>query len=606
MDRLRDVLKTYWGYDDFRPSQREAVAAVMAQQDSLTVLPTGGGKSLCYQAPALLKEGMALVVSPLIALMKDQVDSLCAHGVSAACIHSALQPDEKRRIAGAIRRGEIKLLYLAPERLAQERFLSFLQQCSLSFVAIDEAHCISMWGHDFRPDYRVLGDLRKYFPQIGMHAFTATATPQVRRDIVRQLHLTDPCIAIGSFDRPNLFYRVEARIAQGVDQICAVADRYPGEAGIVYAIRRADVERLCVALRERGYDARPYHAGMADLLRRQNQDAFLRDEIRIIVATVAFGMGINKSNVRYVVHAALPKSLEHYQQESGRAGRDGLPAECVLLHHGRDYRLWENIIRASEEAGGDVALKKLKDMWNFCTAKNCRRIHILRYFGERTGRRRCDTCDVCLPQQALCDGTETSSVASPEEQETAGLFETLRELRRMLATERGIPPYQVFNDAVLWRFARQRPMSRSALRNTAGVGVQKARDYGKFFLHAIRTWVAAHPQSATTPPATVPSGIDTLILDLLQRGVSLQDTAEQLEQPLEYVGQLLQAWVADNGVTDPSSWIETSDFQQVQAAAYRANSWDADTVYSYVRGQVDFSTVAISLICLRNGEEKIK
>ncbi len=299
---LQHILKTYWGFDDFLPLQREAMQCVLGNRDSVVVLPTGGGKSLCFQAPAMCREGLAVVVSPLLALMKDQVDALTACGIPAAAVNSTLAADEKRRIAQQVESGQLRLLYMSPERLVVPRTIEFLQNQHVSFFAIDEAHCISAWGHDFRPDYRDLRLLRERFPTTAIHAYTATATEPVRQDIARQLGLRDANVLVGDFRRPNLQYHV-ARRQRGFGQLCSVIDRFRGQSGIIYCITRAEVDRTCAVLRELGYSALPYHAGMSDDDRIRNQEAFLTEQTDTIVATIAFGMGIDKSNVRYVVHA---------------------------------------------------------------------------------------------------------------------------------------------------------------------------------------------------------------------------------------------------------------------------------------------------------------
>ena len=407
---LETALHQTWGYERFRPLQREAMECVLNHRDSVVVLPTGGGKSLCFQAPALVMEGLAVVVSPLIALMKDQVDNLRGVGVPAAAINSMLRDDERRTIAADIRGGRLKLVYVTPERLVQERFLDFLQQSNVSFIAIDEAHCISQWGHDFRPEFRALGVLRQRFPNLGIHAYTATATPQVRGDIATQLRLRDAVFHTGAFRRPNLTYRVFPRenlLAQ-VDEVLA---RHPGESGIIYCIRRRDVDNLCAVLCQRGHKALPYHAGLDDNTRRDNQERFIREDADLIVATVAFGMGIDKPNVRFVLHAGMPKSVEHYQQESGRAGRDGLPSECVLLHAGGDYQLWRSFIEKDEGEGKDIALKKLGGMMDYCTKPSCRHRTLARYFGEQdstevSGIVSCGACDTCLCEIVSIENAE--------------------------------------------------------------------------------------------------------------------------------------------------------------------------------------------------------
>ena len=329
-DRLREVMGEYWGYDAFLPLQEPAMTAVLSGQDSLVVLPTGGGKSLCYQVPAMCLDGMAVVISPLISLMKDQVDALQACGVPAAFINSTLSASEKRNVAEDISERRLKLLYVAPERLSLQGLLDLLASVDVSFFAIDEAHCVSMWGHDFRPHYRQLSVLREQFPQSAIHAYTATATEQVRSDVCRQLGLRNPETLVGSFDRPNLTYRVERRNSL-LGQVMDVLDRHAEESGIIYCITRNQVDDLCSSLTAAGYSALPYHAGLDDETRDENQEAFTDDRCRTIVATIAFGMGIDKSDVRYVIHAGLPKSVENYQQESGRAGRDGLASRMLSV-----------------------------------------------------------------------------------------------------------------------------------------------------------------------------------------------------------------------------------------------------------------------------------
>jgi ATP-dependent DNA helicase RecQ len=393
---LVDILERYWGYTSFRPLQREAMDAVLARRDSLVVLPTGGGKSLCFQAPALVREGLALVISPLISLMKDQVDTLVGNGVPAACYHSALGAGEKARVAAGLREGRFRLLYVAPERLVGDGAAGFASLVGgrVSFVAIDEAHCISQWGHDFRPEYRQLAALRDRWPDVSLHAFTATATRRVRRDIVSQLGLRDPVELVGSFDRPNLVYRVLARSTLK-KQLQEILGRHRAQAGIIYCQSRREVDALASWLAESGMRARPYHAGLDDETRHRNQDAFLNEDIDIVVATVAFGMGIDRSDVRFVVHAGAPQSLEHYQQEAGRAGRDGLEAECVLVYSGGDFARW----RAVMEANGEWSPARqalMRDMERYASSVGCRHRRLVGYFGEEYSRPECGACDFCL------------------------------------------------------------------------------------------------------------------------------------------------------------------------------------------------------------------
>lgn len=404
--KAEETLRRVWGYETFRPLQQAAVAAALSGYDSLVVLPTGGGKSLCFQVPALCLDGLAVVVSPLISLMKDQVDALTACGVSAAFINSSQSAQEQREITQRVRSGQLKLLYLAPERLLSDRMLEFLGQSRVSLFAIDEAHCISDWGHDFRPEYRGLRILKDRFPQVPVHAFTATAAEQVRLDIVKQLGLSRAKVLVGSFDRPNLVYRmlpVDGRLQQVVD----VITRHRDESGIVYCISRKEVERVAGALNELGIKAVPYHAGMDEEARKQNQEAFIRDRANVVVATVAFGMGIDKPDVRFVVHAGMPKSIEHYQQESGRAGRDGLESECILLYSGADVAAWRRMLTPLDSQVQSGALRALSAIHNLCTSAVCRHRSLSAYFGQELACENCGACDVCLGELDQVDDPVT-------------------------------------------------------------------------------------------------------------------------------------------------------------------------------------------------------
>jgi len=396
---LSDALERYWGYTSFRPLQREAMGAILAARDSTVVLPTGGGKSLCFQAPALVRDGLAVVVSPLISLMKDQVDTLVGNGVPAACFNSSLTSERKSSVLANLRSGRLRLLYVSPERLVGdggENFLGLLANCHVSFVAIDEAHCISQWGHDFRPEYRQLGRLRDLLPGISLHAFTATATARVRRDIATQLGLIDPVELVGSFDRPNLVYRVLAR-SNLKRQLLDVLSRHRGQAGIIYCTSRREVDALAAWLREQHVRALPYHAGLEDDERSRHQDAFLEEDADVIVATVAFGMGIDRSDVSFVVHAGAPQSLEHYQQESGRAGRDGLEAECLLIYSTADFMKWRLMLERNGELT-DASRRLLGDIERYAASVACRNRTLVGYFGERYARNNCGACDYCLEE----------------------------------------------------------------------------------------------------------------------------------------------------------------------------------------------------------------
>jgi ATP-dependent DNA helicase RecQ len=396
---LEAILGHYWGFEHFRPLQREAIDAILDRRDSLVVMPTGGGKSVCFQAPALVGDapGIALVVSPLIALMKDQVDGLVESGVPAARLDSTTTPNERATTLASLAEGRLRLLYVSPERLVGEGGTGFqrqLTQWGVRFIAIDEAHCISHWGHDFRPEYRQLGGLRAAFPHASVHAFTATATERVRRDIIERLELREPLTLVGDFDRPNLIYRVRPRLDRD-RQIEECLQSHRGDAGIIYCTSRKDVDNLAATLSAAGHRALPYHAGLPDLERARNQDAFIDERADIVVATVAFGMGVDRPDVRFVLHAGAPKSLEHYQQEAGRAGRDGLEAECLLLYSSADFLKWRRMLEIDGELS-DAAVRHLRDMETYAAGMRCRHRALVEHFGQRYARSSCGACDWCL------------------------------------------------------------------------------------------------------------------------------------------------------------------------------------------------------------------
>lgn len=403
---MYSCLKRYWGYMEFRPWQEETIFSIMDNRDSLTVLPTGGGKSLCFQLPAMLRDGTAVVISPLISLMKDQVDSLKDMGIPADYLNSSQSPDTQKSVIERIRQGKVKLLYISPERLQGDWTLSLLKSVEVSFFVIDEAHCISHWGHDFREDYRNLGIIREEFQGIAAHAFTATATKEVQRDIVGQLRLDDPLINIASVDRANLTYRIEMRL-DTIPQITEVLKKHHGEAGIIYCLRRDDVDTISSRLNGLGFRNLPYHAGLSDETRHTYQEQFISEKVDIIVATVAFGMGIDRPDIRFVIHAAMPKSIEHYHQETGRAGRDGLPAYCYMFYAGSDFRVWSYFLEKSPH--NEVMRDKLKIIYNFCAQPQCRHKVFVNYFGQSYDKTSCGACDYCLGEMdAVVDSLEIS------------------------------------------------------------------------------------------------------------------------------------------------------------------------------------------------------
>jgi ATP-dependent DNA helicase RecQ len=403
---VTDALKRYFGFDAFRPLQEAIVGDVLAGRDVFALLPTGGGKSLCYQLPALLTGGLTVVISPLIALMKDQVDALTTAGIPATYLNSSLDYDEVRARVDGLRRGVYRLLYVAPERLTIPAFAADLERWNVCRFAVDEAHCISEWGHDFRPDYRRIAELRDRFPNVPFLAFTATATDRVRADIIERLALRSPAVHVGSFNRANLTYRV-TRKRRGPDALIAWLRARPDDAGIVYVASRASADDLAQRLAAAGIAALPYHAGLDAATRSRHQEWFIRDETRVICATVAFGMGIDKSNVRFVIHYDLPKSIEGYYQETGRAGRDGVPAECLLFFNYGDVAKFERFIEEKESEGERaVARAQLERMTRYAYSNDCRRRDLLAYFGETYTELNCGGCDNCLEPRPAVDATQ--------------------------------------------------------------------------------------------------------------------------------------------------------------------------------------------------------
>jgi ATP-dependent DNA helicase RecQ len=712
-DALRQILKTYWGFDDYLPLQREAMQSVLDNRDSLVVLPTGGGKSLCFQAPALCREGLAVVVSPLLALMKDQVDALTACGIPAAAVNSTHSLDEKRRIARQVEAGELRLLYMSPERLVSPRTLEFLQNQHVSFFAIDEAHCISAWGHDFRPEYRDLRTLRDRFPDSAIHAYTATATETVRRDIVEQLGLCDAEVLVGDFRRPNLQYRV-ARRQRGVGQITSVIDRFRGQSGIVYCITRAEVDKTCAVLTELGYSALPYHAGMSDEDRIRNQEAFLTERTDTIVATIAFGMGIDKSNVRYVIHVGMPKSLENYQQESGRAGRDGVEAECWLLNSGRDVMTWKRLLESVPDEARGAAAAALEKIERYATSVQCRHASLVEHFGQEWTYGPCNACDVCLgkleviddalivaqkilscvlrvgerygadyislvltgsrDQRILAAGHEKLStwgllsdfrrqdvrqwieqliaqgfackegeynivrVTDDGRQLLAGeiaptllrptkeaskarsgaaadswdgvdreLFDSLRQLRREVATERAVPAYIVFSDATLRDMARRRPSSLEQFLAVNGVGQKKAADFGEQFVEHIATYCqqsgVAMDVDAEPPAREAAANLSAGAIKsfpLFDEGLSIEQVAERMSRAVSTTLGYLEAYIRYRQVTDASRWIPISEVRQVETAAEEVGTQRLRPIYDALQGRIGYERIRIVIACLVN------
>ena len=407
------LLKDHFGHDQFRPLQEKAIASILAGNDAVILMPTGGGKSLCYQLPALALDGLTLVVSPLIALMKDQVDALRARGIAARCLNSSLSPEEARLARNEAQRGEVKLLYVAPERIAASGFQRFLGTIEVALVAVDEAHCISQWGHEFRPDYRNLGTLRELFPEVPFAAFTATATERVRRDIATELRMENPEFFVESFNRPNLTYAVRPK-RQSFDSLVALLREREGESAIIYCLSRRETESAAERLQGLGFRALAYHAGLDHEKRRAAQDRFASKDVLIVVATIAFGMGIDMPDLRLIAHYNMPKSVEGYYQETGRAGRDGLPSDCVLFFSYADKAAQQRFVREIEDpAERRQAHERLTRMVAYCELSSCRRRYLLNYFSDASldGQDNCGGCDICLGSSGEVEEYEATEIA---------------------------------------------------------------------------------------------------------------------------------------------------------------------------------------------------
>jgi ATP-dependent DNA helicase RecQ len=485
--QVQNLLKQYFGYDSFRPMQAQIIQSILDKKDAVVLMPTGGGKSICFQIPALILPGLCVVISPLISLMKDQVDALNANGIAAEFLNSSLDFQTQNAIIRKCNSGTIKILYISPERVNKDTD-NLLKCLPISLFAIDEAHCISSWGHDFRPGYTKLGSLKANFPNIPLIALTATANLQTQADIIKQLNLINPEVFVASFDRPNLSITVklEVKPKQRTEEIIAFVKNRGQETGIIYCLSRNSCDKLAQTMQSNGINAASYHAGLSADERHKVQETFIQDKTQVICATIAFGMGIDKSNVRYVIHFNVPKSIEGYYQEIGRAGRDGLASDTIMYFSYADFKVLSSFV--TEGSQSRLNLEKLKQVQNFARANVCRRRILLAYFGE-TPKLDCGNCDICNPAEDIKVITSFQAYSvSPNNGGTTGnyskeIFEGLRRLRRQIADTKKLPAYIVFSDTTLKEMAEKCPRTSQQMLNISGVGQYKLEQYGQAFLN---------------------------------------------------------------------------------------------------------------------------
>jgi len=576
---LLTPLRRYWGYSTFRPLQERIVRSLLARRDTCVVMPTGGGKSLCYQLPAVISKKTAVVISPLIALMQDQAAQLAQMGIPAAVLNSTLSGEEQSRVMREARRGAFRLLYLSPERLQRGDTLEWLQHVPVAFFAIDEAHCISEWGHEFRPEYRQLSSLRGKLPDLPIAAFTASATRHVRHDILAQLALRDPDKYIASFHRPNLRYLV--RDCGSVEQrsmLVTALRHYRDGSVIVYSPTINRVEETVDFLAGEGIEAVPYHAKMQADERRRNQERWMSDEVRVLVGTIAFGLGINKATVRAVIHLALPKSVEQFYQEAGRAGRDGNPADCVLLWRKQDAGLLAYFAnQITDAAERERAWQRYHKIRDFAESNNCRHRQICTHFGETPKWGSCGACDVCgitpgwmtiatsraAVRQAVAAAPQPHAAIEPD----ADLREYLREWRRNTAKEQGMPAFVVLHDTTLEEICRIRPSSIAQLLTITGIGERKAEMYGREILAALQRYTEGARASAMPQKNTAPT-LETL--QLLSQGKTLEEIAQIRGRQLNTVMNAVAALVETGEVEFQSAWIDRTRYSVIEAACVRA------------------------------------
>jgi ATP-dependent DNA helicase RecQ len=597
-------LHQYWGYGSFRPLQERIVRSLVDGHDTCVIMPTGGGKSLCYQLPALVLGKTTVVISPLIALMQDQAAQLAQMGIPAAVLNSTMSGGEQSRIMQQAREGKYRLLYLSPERLAREETIGWLRGVPVSFFAIDEAHCISEWGHEFRPDYRLLSRLRSNFPESHIAAFTASATQRVRHDILHQLQLRSPHKYIASFHRPNLRYAVkECKGKAMLDQLLTLLRNYREGNVIVYEPTIARVEQTVDFLEERGIAAIAYHGKMEGALRKRNQEAWMSDEVRVLVGTIAFGLGINKATVRAVIHMSLPKSIEQYYQEAGRAGRDGNPADCILLWQKQDAALLAHFMKQiTDSAERDRAWQRYHDIRGFADSSVCRQQQICQHFGEKPKWESCGVCDVCSGSPAGLSETATTTVRSvvarvtDEPEVDDALRDYLREWRRNTAHTQGSPAFVVMHDTALEEICRKRPASVPELLQITGFGERKAQMYGPQIFAALERFRNGARASVAPKRISRPAADTKRLLD---EGQSFAEIAairgRQVRTIIDSVAELVES----GEVEFKPSWLEPEKRQQIEEACTRLGTAGLRPIKDAVSAEITYDDIRLVVARLR-------